>query len=547
MRSGRWGGGLFGRRWLLVLTVALLVGVPVLILGQASADDTAARLTKAQIESASHEADVVASGFNDRELLIQATLASLALKPTASGSPIALAVQRGDVATLQALADTVQLLYARDLLRTYLILRGDTERLNDGTVVVTSPAGTSLIGQRVSPLPLRICRRGCSESDFFQTGAVSDAFPGTADVPATENIVAILPGPGPDVQRRAIAGVAEIVAEVDIARLFAHTAAPSLAVGDDAYLVDGHQRLIARARAAAPFPLRDLSGDAFVQLIGPTAPAIARAGATDPLGAGTRLIASAPIVGPSSSAGGSWSVLIVRDTAEIDREVNGALSQLAIFRVAIVALLLGLAYMTGLAGSQVGVRAAYQERMRLARDLHDLLGHSLSLITIKSQLARRLIGPGETTRAADEIADIERVARESLDDVRRAVDGYRQPTFNSALASARAALAAAGIDGTIEVSNEPLPTAVDSALAWAIREGVTNVVRHSSAATCSIRVTREGPEIRLDITDDGPLPAISTPGNGLRGLYERAAARGGRVDAGPLPRGGFRLRMSLPL
>lgn len=190
---------------------------------------------------------------------------------------------------------------------------------------------------------------------------------------------------------------------------------------------------------------------------------------------------------------------------------------------------------------------ADQERLRLARDLHDLLGHSLSLITIKSQLAHRLLASGDTERAATEISDVERVARESLQDVRHAVDGYRQPGLTSALAGARAALAAAGIETTIEANAEALPTAVDAALAWAVREGVTNVVRHSHATTCSIRLTREGPEARLEITDNGPPASMNAPGNGLRGLEERAAARGGRVDAGPLPDGGFRLHMSVVL
>jgi signal transduction histidine kinase len=195
---------------------------------------------------------------------------------------------------------------------------------------------------------------------------------------------------------------------------------------------------------------------------------------------------------------------------------------------------------------QLGVRAADEERLRLGRDLHDLLGHSLSLITIKSQLARRLL-VADDKPAADEVADIERVARQSLQDVRHAVDGYRQPSFAAALAGARAALDAAGIDSTIEQTAGTLPTGVDAALAWAVSEGVTNVIRHSRAAACSIRLTRDGREARLEITDNGAPSASNAPGNGLRGLRERAAARGGRVDAGPLPHGGFRVEVSVPL
>ena len=200
----------------------------------------------------------------------------------------------------------------------------------------------------------------------------------------------------------------------------------------------------------------------------------------------------------------------------------------------------------GVLYEQQGMRAADEERLRLARDLHDLLGHSLSLITIKSQLARRLLAPDDSP-AAVEVADIERVARQSLQDVRHAVDGYRQPSFAAALVGAQAALDAAGIHSTIEQAVGTLPTGVDTALAWAVSEGVTNVIRHSRAAACSIRLTRDGGEARLEITDNGPQSGTNTPGNGLRGLRERAAARGGRVDAGPLPQGGFRVQVSVPL
>lgn len=201
----------------------------------------------------------------------------------------------------------------------------------------------------------------------------------------------------------------------------------------------------------------------------------------------------------------------------------------------------------GVLYEQLETRAADEERLRLARDLHDLLGHGLSLITIKSQLARRLFAAGNSARAANEIADIERVARESLQDVRHAVDGYRQPSFTSEIAGARAALTAAGIDSTIEVNPDSLPSAVDATLAWAVRECVTNVIRHSGAAACSIRLIREPRAASLEITDNGAVSGLNAPGNGLRGLQERAAARGGHADAGPLPRGGFRVHISVPL
>jgi len=534
-------GALLGRPKLLVAAVALLVAAPLLILGQASDNDTRERFTGAQIESATHEAEVVSSSFNDREVQLQATLAALALTPTPDRSPIGLAVRRGDVATLQSLVDTIQHLYARTILRTYIAVRGEAAIIAEAPIVVASPADTALVGQQLSPDLLKNCRRGCGGIDLFVTGGVSDDHEGTAGAPSVENISAMIPGPGRDPQLRAVVGLAQIVAELDLGRMFADAAGPSLALGDDAYLIDGQRRLVGRARGPVAFPLLDLSGDEFIPLINPAESAVARTDAKDPLGRGSRLIAGASV------AGSSWSVVVLRDTSLIEREVGTALTQLAVFRLVLVALLFGLAYLIGAAGRQVGLRAADQERLRLARDLHDLLGHSLSLIAIKSQLARRLLAPGDVSQAATEIADVERVARESLQDVRHAVEGYRQPNLTSALANARAALAAAGINSTIDLSAGHLPTAVDAALAWAVREGITNVIRHSGAAKCAIRLTREDREVRLEITDDGPSPLIHPPGNGLRGLQERVAARRGRMDAGPLQHGGYRLHMSVPL
>jgi two-component system sensor histidine kinase DesK len=420
-------------------------------------------------------------------------------------------------------------------------VRGEAAILAEAPIVVAAPADTGLVGQLVTSEVLRNCRRGCNETDFFVTGGVSDDYPGTIDVPSVENVSAMIPGPGRGTQLRSVAGLAEIVADLDLARTFADAALPTLALGDDAYLIDGHRRLVGRARGPVAFPLLDLSGDDFIPLIRPAGSAVTRTGAKDPMNGNVRLIAGAAV------AGSNWSVLVLRDTSVIDREIDTALSQLTTFRLLLVALLLALAYLIGTAGRQVGLRAADQERLRLARDLHDLLGHSLSLITIKSQLARRLLSPGDVSQAATEMADVERAARESLQDVRQAVEGYRQRNLTSALASARTALAAAGIETTIDGSVGHLPTAVDSALAWAVREGVTNVIRHSGAAKCAIRLTREGREARLEITDDGRSTEISAPGNGLRGLQERAAARRGHVDAGPLEHGGYRLQMSVPV
>ena len=199
--------------------------------------------------------------------------------------------------------------------------------------------------------------------------------------------------------------------------------------------------------------------------------------------------------------------------------------------------------------------AVQEERDRIARDLHDILGHSLSVIALKSELARRLI-PTEPQRATAEIGDVERVAREALASVRETVKGYRRPSLALELAGARTALAAAGIDGRVEPAPDDLPQEVDAVLAWAVREGVTNVVRHSRAEHVEIRVERGDASAGVEVVDDGPAEAGSaspgrsvrlTGGSGLTGLRERAAAVGGLVEAAPLPGRGFRLHVRVPL
>jgi len=192
--------------------------------------------------------------------------------------------------------------------------------------------------------------------------------------------------------------------------------------------------------------------------------------------------------------------------------------------------------------------AVNQERLRFARDLHDLLGHSLSTIVLKSELAGRLV-PSAPGRAANEIADVERTAREALQQVRSAVAGYRGPSLVSELAAARELLAAAGIEARIDSLPTTLPQAADGLLGWAVREGVTNVVRHSHGRSCTIRLAMHAGRATAEIVDDGSGSgaAGSEGGCGLAGLIERATAEGGHVDAGPMAGGGFRLAVDVPL
>src|SRR5438128_7751680 len=197
------------------------------------------------------------------------------------------------------------------------------------------------------------------------------------------------------------------------------------------------------------------------------------------------------------------------------------------------------------AREQIARLAVGEERLRFARDLHDLLGHSLSVIALKSELAGRLI---KTTPglAAHEVEDIEKVARDALRDVREAVAGYRQPTLAAELAGAHEALAAAGIEDHIDQDHAPLPSVVESVLAWTVREGVTNVMRHSQAKRCAIRIANQDGRATVEVVDDGRGGTLEA-GTGLRGLRERVLERGGTLTAEPLPHEGFRLKVTLPL
>jgi two-component system, NarL family, sensor histidine kinase DesK len=197
--------------------------------------------------------------------------------------------------------------------------------------------------------------------------------------------------------------------------------------------------------------------------------------------------------------------------------------------------------------------AVTTERLRIARDLHDLLGHNLSLIALKSELARRLVSVAPE-RAIVEIRDVENVARTTLQEVREAVSAYRQPTLKSELQAAQEILAAAGIayryDGD-ESMIDSLPTTIEAVLSWTVREGVTNVIRHSRAHQCTIRVTRDAQEIGIEVIDDGAgvssFNSSDIEGNGLRGLAERVEKLGGRYEASPRVGGGFLLAVSVPL
>ena len=193
--------------------------------------------------------------------------------------------------------------------------------------------------------------------------------------------------------------------------------------------------------------------------------------------------------------------------------------------------------------------AVDQERLRFARDLHDLLGHTLSVIILKSELAGRVVRQSPE-QAAAEVADIEQAARDAQRQVRAAVAGYRQPVLRHELDAARQLLDAAGIGVTIECAEPALAPAVDGLFAWTVREAVTNVIRHSGARRCDIQVSYDGTRARarLTVVDDGRAAVGATPnaGSGLAGLAERVASHGGTIEAGPRADGGFAVAVSAP-
>jgi two-component system sensor histidine kinase DesK len=187
--------------------------------------------------------------------------------------------------------------------------------------------------------------------------------------------------------------------------------------------------------------------------------------------------------------------------------------------------------------------AKIAERERIARDLHDVLGHTLSVIVLKSELASKLV-ERDPARARIEMADVEQTARAALSEVRQAIGGYRSNGLVAELAQARATLETAGITVECEQTPVKLQATQESVLALAVREAVTNVVRHAEAARCRLELCAADGQCRLSIQDDG-RGGIQQEGNGLTGMRERVEALGGTLKRET--KGGTRLHITLPL
>lgn len=193
-----------------------------------------------------------------------------------------------------------------------------------------------------------------------------------------------------------------------------------------------------------------------------------------------------------------------------------------------------------LARDEVAVLAVERERERIARDMHDILGHSLTVISVKAELAARLFDV-DVDRARAEVVEVNALARSALADVRAMVTATRAVTLAGELAGARQAFDSAGIAAEVPGTIEQVPDRLRELFAWGIREGTTNVLRHSDATRVQVTMTAD----TLTFDDDGHgLAADPSAGNGLRGLSERARAAGARVDVSRSPCGGYRLQIS---
>jgi two-component system sensor histidine kinase DesK len=196
------------------------------------------------------------------------------------------------------------------------------------------------------------------------------------------------------------------------------------------------------------------------------------------------------------------------------------------------------------AQTELAELAVGQERLRVSRDLHDLLGQSLSAVSLKGDLAIRLLHSNPPAAQA-EIASLTEVARDTLRSVRAVTSDEHAVSLRTEIEGAVALLSAAGINARIALDLPDLSSPVEKVLAWAVREGVTNVLRHGQASTCSITAARRDGMVRLEIVNDGARPSAGE-GSGLAGLTERATALSGSVSARPLGDGSFKLLLEVP-
>lgn len=250
--------------------------------------------------------------------------------------------------------------------------------------------------------------------------------------------------------------------------------------------------------------------------------------------------------------GMSLGILLAGGVLAVDLVFDDPLSwELALTIIAMTA------FMTGFVGNirlnrelqltreALAVAAVAAERERIGRDLHDILGHSLTAITVKAGLARRLVGRDDAAAVA-EIGEVEQLARDALADVRATASGFREVSLAGELAVAGSVLQAAGVvvrlPADIDAAVDRIEPSARTLFGYVVREAVTNVVRHAHARTCTITVGADS----VEVVDDG-RGGLADAGTGLSGLAERVRAAGGTLTAGPRPGGGFAVRASVPV
>ena len=252
--------------------------------------------------------------------------------------------------------------------------------------------------------------------------------------------------------------------------------------------------------------------------------------AAAPLALAGGVVHSAAPLQPADALGPSHSVLLSIILAGLGmnavRQLIGANTDLHVTRAELADL------------------AVAKDRERLARELHDLLARTLSLIAVKAELASRLSARGDTA-AAEELTDIQLLARQAVSDVRQAVAGPLVPSLEAELAAADAALHTAGIEIIMDVDGAQLDPAHETTIAWALREAITNVVKHSGASTCRITLHAVDGSTCLEVEDDGRGPGAGTFGVGLNGLADRVHGLGGTLKVDQRVRQGCTLRVQL--
>jgi two-component system sensor histidine kinase DesK len=198
------------------------------------------------------------------------------------------------------------------------------------------------------------------------------------------------------------------------------------------------------------------------------------------------------------------------------------------------------------ARAELARSAVGEERLRFARDLHDVLGHSLQAVALRAEVAERFV-ERDDGRVRKELTEIQTMARDAVRDVREVVRGYRATSLRTELDGMSAVLRAAGIRCERPEVSPELPAHVHEPLGWVAREAATNVLRHSSASWCEITLRAGRDRVQLEVVNDGAARrAAGDAGSGLAGLAERITAAGGRFRAGPAGDGTFRVTASVP-